>query len=95
MQAGCQEKDRMEVLVGIIGRYFNKIGVAVVEVKDSLSVGDTIHIIGNSTDFSQRLSVMQIENAPVQTVAPGDEVAIKVRFPVRDGDDVYKVVPGK
>ena len=85
----------MEVLVGNIGRYFNKIGLAIVEMKDSLSVGDTIHVIGNTTDFSQRLAVMSIENSPVQTATPGDEVAIRVRYPVMDGDDVYKVVSGK
>ncbi len=82
----------MEVLVGIIGRYFNKIGVAVIEMKESLKVGDSIHIIGNTTDFTQNLSMMQIENSPVQMVSRGDEVAIKVKHPVQDGDDVYKII---
>jgi hypothetical protein len=82
----------MEVLVGIIGYYFNKIGVAVIEMKESLQVGDSIHIIGNTTDFTQKLNTMQIENSPVYHVNRGDEVAIKVKHPVQDGDDVYKII---
>ena len=83
----------MEKLVGIIGRYFQKIEVAVVEMKESLAVGDTIHIIGTTSDFTQKLNVMHIENSPVQMANRGDEVAIKVKFPVQDGDDVYKIIP--
>jgi hypothetical protein len=82
----------MEILVGIIGYYFNKIGVAVIEMKESLQVGDSIHVIGTTTDFTQKLSMMQIENTPVQLVNRGDEVAIKVKHPVQDGDDVYKII---
>jgi len=39
--------------VGRISHYYPKIGVAVVELKSDLSVGDTIEIKGTTTGFEQ------------------------------------------
>ena len=52
--------------VGKITHYFDKIGVAVVELADSLNVGDLIRIKGVTTDFKQKVSSMQVEGNKVE-----------------------------
>jgi len=81
----------MEVEVGKITHYFTNIGVGVVELSDTLRVGDTIHIQGTTTDFTQKVASMQIENEPVEEAGPGDAIGLKVDERVREGDLVYKV----
>ncbi len=78
--------------VGRISDYFKKIGVAAIEItKGSLSVGDTIHIKGHTTDFNQTVDSMQVEHQSVSAAKAGDSIGIKVKDAVRDGDIVYKV----
>ena len=78
-------------LIGKITHYFSNIGVAVIELSDSLKTGDTIRIVGGETDFSQAVGSMQIEHQEVKTAKKGDSVGLKVEQKVRDGYKVYKV----
>lgn len=82
----------MEVRIGQITHYFNKINVAVLSITDEMKIGDTIHILGHTTDFTQKVTSIQIEHKNVNSVRPGDDFAIKVIEPVRDHDVVYKVL---
>lgn len=82
----------METEVGKVKDYFAKIGVAGIELTDSLSVGDTIHIKGHTTDFSQKVESMQIEHDNVEEAKAGDSIGTKVDDRVRPNDTVYKVV---
>ena len=84
----------METVIGHVSHYFNKINVAVLIIKDELKVGDTIHVLGHTTNFAQKVTSMQIEHKNVDSVKPGDDFAIKVIEPVRDHDIVYKVIEG-
>jgi translation elongation factor EF-1alpha len=77
--------------VGKISDYFAKIGVAAIEITGSLSVGDTIHIKGHTTDFEQKVDSMQIEHQSVEKANPGDSIGIKVKDRVRQHDVVYKI----
>jgi len=81
----------METEVGTITHYFTNIGVGVVELSDTLRVGDTIHIQGVTTDFTQTVDSMQIDNEPVEEAGSGDAIGLKVNDRVREGDTVYKV----
>ena len=81
----------METKIGQVTHYFNKINVAVLSIKDELKVGDTIHVLGHTTDFTQKVTSMQIEHKNVDSVKPGDDFAMKVIEPVREQDEVYKV----
>jgi hypothetical protein len=81
----------MEAEIGHVTHYFSKINVAVLSIKDELKVGDTIHILGHTTDFTQKVTSMQIEHENVDSVKPGDDFAMKVIEPVREHDVVYKV----
>ncbi len=79
--------------IGEIIKYFGKIGVAAIRLSEgSLKVGDTIHIVGHTTDITQPIDSMQIENKNVQEAGPGADIGIKVKDRVREHDIVYKVV---
>lgn len=84
----------MAQLVGKITHYYDKIGVAVVEVASPIKVGDTIRIKApkgspREADFTQTVSSMQIEHKQVQAAKKGDAIGMKVDQPVKDGDQVF------
>lgn len=81
----------MEKRIGTVTHYFNHIAVAVLELEEGLKVGDTIHIAGHTTDFTQQVESMEIEHQPMQAVGAGADVALAVDHRVRKGDVVYMV----
>ncbi|HEX08607.1 MAG TPA: hypothetical protein ENG38_02215 [Thermoplasmatales archaeon] len=82
----------VEERIGIVEHFFTKIGVAAIRITDGeLKIGDTIHIVGATTDFKQKVESMQINKQPVDVAKPGDEIGIKVIDRVREHDVVYKV----
>jgi translation elongation factor EF-Tu-like GTPase len=82
-----------EKRVGEIIKFFGKIGVAAIRLSEgSLKVGDKIHIVGHTTDITQTVDSMQIENQNVQEAGPGADIGIKVEGRAREHDVVYKVV---
>ena len=82
----------MEKRIGKITHYYDRIGVAVLELEDGIKVGDTIHITGRKTDFTQQIQSMEIEHRKMQAVGAGADVALKVVEPVHNGDEIYKVL---
>ena len=82
----------MEQLIGKISHYFGKISVGIIDIAaGELAVGDTIHIKGKHTDFSQKVDSMQLEHAPVSKATAGQSIGIKVAQPVHENDQVLKV----
>jgi len=79
--------------IGVITHYYGKIGVGIIQLSDTLKVGDTIHIKGHATDFTQTVSSMQIEHQNVQEAKAGDLVGLKVEQKVHPNDRVFKVTP--
>jgi putative protease len=89
------DKERVmadEVKIGRISHYFGKIHVAAVELTDGdLSVGDTIHIKGHTSDFTQTIDSMQIDQTSVPKGEIGQSVGIRVAEHARVGDEVFRV----
>jgi putative protease len=83
----------METRIGEITHFYNRISVAVLSLTGSLEVGDQIHFLGHTTDFVQNVTSMEIDHKKVSSVGPGDDVALKVVEPVRNGDAIYKLRP--
>jgi U32 family peptidase len=79
-------------LIGKITHYYSKIGVAVIELEDELSVGDEISIEGAVTNIRQKVDSMQVEHENIETAGSGDSVGMKVTDKVRENDQVYKIV---
>ena len=81
-----------EMKVGYVKEYFAKVGVAGIEITEGyLSVGDTIHIKGHTTELTQRVDSIQIEHQSLERAEPGQVIGIKVRERVRPHDQVFKV----
>jgi len=78
-------------LIGKISHYFGNISVAVIDLSDTLKVGDTIRVTGGETDFTQVVTSMEADHKKVETAKKGDSVGFKVDQKVRDGYKVYKV----
>ena len=78
-------------LIGKISHYFGNISVAVVDLSDTLKVGDTIRIVGGETDFKQEVSSMEVDHKKVASAKKGDSVGFKVDQKVRDDYRVYKI----
>ncbi len=77
--------------IGKIAHYYTKIGVAVIELTDTLKVGDTIRVKGATSDFTQTVDSMQIEHEKVKEAKKGQSIGLKVPEHARGGDAVFKV----
>ena len=82
-----------EKKLGEVIKYFGKIGVAAIRISEgSLKVGDKIRVVGHTTDVTEIVDSIQIENKSVQEAGPGADIGIKIKDKVREHDTVYKVV---
>jgi translation elongation factor EF-1alpha len=84
-----------EKKVGEVVKFFAKPCVAAIKITDGqLEVGNTIKITGHTTDLTDTITSIEINNQKVEKAAPGDFIGLKVPDRVRPGDEVFKVVPG-
>lgn len=82
----------VEEKIGIVEHFFTNVNVAAIRITSGeLKLGDTIHFVGSTTDFEQKIDSMQIDRKPVEMVKSGDDVGIKVKDRVREQDIVYKI----
>lgn len=80
----------MDIQIGKVTHYYDKIGVAVVEVKEqTLKVGDTVKISGHDHEFNQTIESLQVEHKQVKEIGLGESGAMKVDQPVKAGDVLY------
>jgi len=80
-----------EAQIGRVTHYFNKIGVMAIELTGDLEIGDTIHVKGHTSDWTQDIVSMQVEHDSVEKAGPGDSIGIKVDGHAHEHDVVYKV----
>ena len=78
--------------VGKVLHYYSNIGVAVIELEDTLKIGDKITIEGSTTNFEQEVESMQINKQPIEEATAGQQVGLKVKDKARENDVVYKIV---
>ena len=85
MAAGAEEK-----LIGRITHYFSHLSVCAIELTDGeLKMGDTIHISGKITEFTQTVGSMQIEHQNINKAEKGKVVGVKVKNKLRIHDQVF------
>lgn len=77
--------------VGVVTHYYDKIGVAVVELSADLAVGDEIKIGKDDEEFTQKVASMQIEHKQAKLAKKGQSIGLKVDQPVKRKAEVYKV----
>jgi len=82
-----------EEQVAVIVKFFAKPSVAALEVTNgTIKKGDMLRYKGHTTDFTEEISSMEIDNQVVDEVKVGDLVGVRVKERVRENDKVYKVV---
>ncbi|MCR4313319.1 MAG: U32 family peptidase C-terminal domain-containing protein [Candidatus Roizmanbacteria bacterium] len=80
--------------VGTVSHYYNHLGVAIIEVKFSFSVGDTLKFVKHGSGeeiFQQTVSSIQEEHKQLEKAAKGQSVGIKVDNIVHEGVEVYRI----
>ena len=81
-----------EEFVGVVTHYYGHLSVAAIRIEaGSLHVGDTIRILGHTSDFRQRIESMQLEHQPVTEAGKRQEIGLKVIQHARENDAVYRV----
>lgn len=83
-----------EERIGTVTHYYSHLGVTAISLTGPLRVGDTIHIKGHTTDFTQKIDSLQKEHHNVEKADNGESVGIKVIEHTREHDAVYKVLEG-
>lgn len=78
-----------DVKVGKVIHYYDKIGVAVVELLKSLKVGDTVKISGHDQEFTQTITSMQMEHEVLKSAKKGQSIGLKVDQAVKEGDELF------
>lgn len=79
--------------VGQVSHYYNHLGVAIIEVESSFSVGDTLKFIRHESEeiFEQKVETIQVEHQQVEKAEKGMSVGLKVEKPVHEGNFVFKI----
>lgn len=78
--------------VGKVTHFYDKLGVAIVELDNTLSVGDKIKFTRGGEDvFEQNVESIQIEHNKVDSASKGDVVGLKTNETVKEGAEVYKL----
>lgn len=82
----------MDVQIGKITHYYDKIGVAVIDVTtQALQIGDMIKVSGHDNEFTQKVESLQVEHKQVSQLGPGESGGLKINEPVKPGDVLYLV----
>lgn len=82
---------KMDIKVGKVIHYYNKIGVAIIEIEKPVKIGDQIKIVGHDNEFVQEVKSMQVEHQQINEAKKGDSIGLKVDQLVKENDVVYKV----
>jgi putative protease len=95
---GLQAKEKEVVMaeekIGEVVKFFAKPSVAAVKVTEGeVNVNDTLKFFGHTTDLTQVIDSMEVNNQKVEKAVVGDYIGIKVSDRVRPGDEVFKVIP--
>ncbi len=81
-----------DLKVGKVAHYYDKIGVAVVDLSKKLAVGDRIKFVKEKVDlFEQEVVSMEFDHKKADSAKKGDCVGMKVDQPVKKGVEVYKI----
>ena len=75
--------------IGVVTHFYGNLGVAIVKFNTSVAVGTKAKFKGATTDFEETIQSMQYDHKPIETAKKGQEVGIKTKEKVREGDEVF------
>ncbi|MFH0851908.1 MAG: hypothetical protein V1876_04135 [Candidatus Peregrinibacteria bacterium] len=67
-----------EKVIGKVTHYYDRIGVAVIAVNETIRLGDTIRLKHGKRVFEQKVASLQVNHTPITSAAKGQEVGMKV-----------------
>ncbi|MEK7065720.1 MAG: hypothetical protein AAB938_00005 [Patescibacteria group bacterium] len=77
--------------LGKVTHWYDKIGVAVVKLTDSLRKGDHVKFKKGEEEIDETIISLQIDHKDVEAGKKGDEVAMKLSQKAKEGSSVYMV----
>ena len=78
--------------IGKVTHFYDKIGVAIVNLDAPLGVGDKIKFVRGGEDlFTEEVKSIQIEHEKVDSAKKGDVIGLKTNEAVKEGAEVFKV----
>jgi hypothetical protein len=81
-----------EEKIGDVTSFIPKPMVAMIKLQATLSVGDSIHLKGATTDLIVPVRTMQVERQNVDSAEAGAEAGIPLPKPAQVGDEVFIVI---
>lgn len=85
-------EEKNEKPIGEVTHYYNKIGVAIIKFYKTIPLGTKVKFQGQTTDFTQNITSIQLDHKELSEAPSGKEVGIKVNEKVREGDKIFEVV---
>jgi len=78
--------------VGTVSHFYDKIGVAIIELNGTLSVGEKVKFVKSGEDlFEQVVESIQVEHKKLDSAGKGDVIGLKTHEVVKEGTEVFKV----
>ena len=77
--------------IGTVTHFFGGLGVAIVKFSKVVTKGDRVRFRGATTDFEQGIDSLQYDHRVIDKAKKNQEVGIKVKNKVREGDEIYSV----
>lgn len=81
----------METHVGKVVHWYDRKGVAVLELDGHVTQGDHVVVRKGDSEFEDRVESIQIDHKDVSEADPGDSAAVKLSHKAREGSDIYLV----
>lgn len=79
--------------VGIVTHYYDKLGVAIIELTAPLTVGDKVKFVRGGEDLAEQIvDSIQVEHEKKSSAGKGEVVGLKTNEKVKEGAEVYKTL---
>jgi len=78
--------------IGKVSHFYDKIGVAIVELDGNLATGDSVRFMKDGeTLFEQVIDSIQVEHEKKDNASRGDVVGLKTNEVVKEGTEIFKI----
>lgn len=71
--------------LGKVVHYYDRLGVAIIELQKALKVGDIVLFQRGGQEFAQPIASIQIDHESITKAKKGDAIGLKVTQPVKEG----------
>jgi len=77
--------------VGKVVHYYDKATVAVVKLSQGIRKGDALKFVKGDSEFELKADSLQLDHKPVDEGKAGEEIAVKVPSPAKEGAVVFRM----